>query len=439
MKHEAKLAIVFIGILGASFATLLVKRLSHPGNKNVALNSQPVNAAADGGSSKLSAAVAPPTLVTPKTENSRPPELAADTAASAGDAGSSWSRSARAPSPDYSQTTTDYASSQRQPTLASDAAPATANRNAAQAADPFQASPTATAQPYQSSYANTSDPAQHSTTTPTPAQPYISQAPTAAARSTAADNQYGYAGSQHGTSTSASDWRADSTTQQSNVPAAGYGYSTPSTAGSTAAGQHSSVFPVASADATAAAQHYSTSSVTALGAGAVTQVSGIEKRGEEYSIQPNDSFWMICQKAYGNGAFFKALREYNRKRHPEADDLKVGETLAVPDEAVLRRAYPDLCPKPHRPTATVQQRLASASGRMRENSRVYTVVDGDTLFEIARRELGKPSRWGEVYELNRDVLGNDFDYLKPGLELILPDTRKQTENVTRQPADFYQR
>ena len=60
---------------------------------------------------------------------------------------------------------------------------------------------------------------------------------------------------------------------------------------------------------------------------------------------------------------------------------------------------------------------------MRGTGRVYTVEDGDTLFEIARHELGKPSRWAEIYDLNRDVLGNDFDYLRPGIELILPDDK----------------
>ena len=53
--------------------------------------------------------------------------------------------------------------------------------------------------------------------------------------------------------------------------------------------------------------------------------------------------------------------------------------------------------------------------------------DGDTLFEIARHELGKTSRWAEIYDLNREVLGNDFDYLRPGLELILPDEKQRAK------------
>ena len=52
--------------------------------------------------------------------------------------------------------------------------------------------------------------------------------------------------------------------------------------------------------------------------------------------------------------------------------------------------------------------------------RTYQVQEGDTLFDIARNELGKASRWGEIYELNREALGKDFDYLTPGMRLTLP-------------------
>jgi nucleoid-associated protein YgaU len=64
--------------------------------------------------------------------------------------------------------------------------------------------------------------------------------------------------------------------------------------------------------------------------------------------------------------------------------------------------------------------MISASTRIGGGGRVYTVADGDTLFEIARHELGKPARWAEIYQLNRDQLGDDFDYLRPGTELVLP-------------------
>jgi nucleoid-associated protein YgaU len=167
--------------------------------------------------------------------------------------------------------------------------------------------------------------------------------------------------------------------------------------------------------------------------------------GDQYVVQPNDSYWTISERLYGTGAFFKALYEHNRKRMKNPDELKVGQVLLVPDESTLRRNYPDLCPKPRRPTATTQQRVISASARIGGNGRVYTVADGDTLFEIARHELGKPARWAEIYQLNRDLLGDDFDYLRPGTELILPmdaasgSSQVRSNTAARAPEPLYPR
>ena len=69
---------------------------------------------------------------------------------------------------------------------------------------------------------------------------------------------------------------------------------------------------------------------------------------------------------------------------------------------------------------------------------MYVVEKGDTLFDIARYELGKASRWNELYELNKDQLGEDFDYLAPGTKLILPDGG-QPDPVTSRPRNPYQR
>ena len=89
----------------------------------------------------------------------------------------------------------------------------------------------------------------------------------------------------------------------------------------------------------------------------------------------------------------------------------------------MEAKYPDLCPSPERRQA-VRQRAStvrSASTRL-AGERVYTVEDGDTLYDIARYKLGKGSRWPEIYELNRDALQDNFDYLTPGMKLLLPET-----------------
>ena len=52
--------------------------------------------------------------------------------------------------------------------------------------------------------------------------------------------------------------------------------------------------------------------------------------------------------------------------------------------------------------------------------RYYTVKSGDSLWRIARDQLGDPSRHVELFELNESTLHGDPDSLTPGQKLILP-------------------
>ncbi|MBI3837370.1 MAG: LysM peptidoglycan-binding domain-containing protein [Planctomycetia bacterium] len=152
----------------------------------------------------------------------------------------------------------------------------------------------------------------------------------------------------------------------------------------------------------------------------------------KYTVQPNDSLWTVSEKVYGTGRYFKAIYEHNRARLPHADRLAVGTVIAVPPVAVLEQNYPSLCPK-QRKSALVKPRTIEASTRQRiAGSNLYVVEEGDTLFDIARYELGKASRWAEIYDLNRDALGEDFDYLQPGTELTMPSRTQAADSVTRQ-------
>jgi nucleoid-associated protein YgaU len=160
----------------------------------------------------------------------------------------------------------------------------------------------------------------------------------------------------------------------------------------------------------------------------------------KYTIQPNDSLWLISEKVYGTGGYFKAIFQHNRNKLPRADQLTVGAVIAVPPASVLEENYPALCPK-QRKSVMVQPRAAQASPRepVARGGDVYTVEAGDTLFDIARYELGKASRWGEIYELNREVLGQDFDYLQPGTQLRMPPHGSRADTIAREPDRTYQR
>ncbi|MGA2796938.1 MAG: hypothetical protein ABSE63_05125 [Thermoguttaceae bacterium] len=72
--------------------------------------------------------------------------------------------------------------------------------------------------------------------------------------------------------------------------------------------------------------------------------------------------------------------------------------------------------------------------------RTYVVAEGDSLFDIARSELGKASRWVEIYDLNADVLGKDIDSLTPGTRIVLPDDNAQkAAPLSRYPSMEYRK
>ena len=63
--------------------------------------------------------------------------------------------------------------------------------------------------------------------------------------------------------------------------------------------------------------------------------------------------------------------------------------------------------------------VSSAPVADRSAARTYTVVAGDSLSKIAKRELGDAGKWKAIYEANRDSIKNP-DLIHPGQVLTIP-------------------
>ena len=59
------------------------------------------------------------------------------------------------------------------------------------------------------------------------------------------------------------------------------------------------------------------------------------------------------------------------------------------------------------------------AARTQGAQRTYTVVAGDSLSKIAKREYGDASKWPKIYDANRDQIKNP-DLIHPGQVLTLP-------------------
>jgi LysM repeat protein len=57
------------------------------------------------------------------------------------------------------------------------------------------------------------------------------------------------------------------------------------------------------------------------------------------------------------------------------------------------------------------------------NNKTHTVGPGDSLWSIAKKELGDGSRWNEIYELNKDTISNP-NLIYDGQVLKIPEGDK---------------
>ena len=202
----------------------------------------------------------------------------------------------------------------------------------------------------------------------------------------------------------------------------------------------------ASTNAYAGTARTSTLSNSTTSVGATKETGPTRENTGKYYVEPGDSFWIIAQKVYGSGGFFKALQEHNRARFINPSDMQVGDEVLTPAEADLRERYSGLCPKirvakPGSPAtqAATHQPVSHAAGLTK-----YEVQEGDTLYDIAKYELGDAQRWPEIFKLNRTALGVDIDYVKPGTMLVLPtdaplEAQRSEDVLTRKPGDNLQR
>jgi nucleoid-associated protein YgaU len=59
------------------------------------------------------------------------------------------------------------------------------------------------------------------------------------------------------------------------------------------------------------------------------------------------------------------------------------------------------------------------SGSSSTAEKIYTVVSGDSLSAIAKREYGHAAEWKRIFEANRDII-KDPDKIFPGQKLKIP-------------------
>src|SRR5690606_29468622 len=137
-------------------------------------------------------------------------------------------------------------------------------------------------------------------------------------------------------------------------------------------------------------------------------------------LEPGEDIVAVAERVYGDSNYADVLAAHNQQRYPDARSIRAGDVISAPPPQTLVDLYPDYFEAPQPEPGPEPVRVAENDARFappgrstsgagaREGTGVYVVREGDTLFDIARYHLGKASRWAELYELNRQQLGDDL-------------------------------
>jgi nucleoid-associated protein YgaU len=100
---------------------------------------------------------------------------------------------------------------------------------------------------------------------------------------------------------------------------------------------------------------------------------------------------------------------FDRKK----DDKNPPKSAPKADFSNVKGGSSSTAPAPAHPVPTPTGTSGTATGK------TYTVVAGDSLSKIAKREYGDANAWNRIYEANRDIIKNP-DLIYPGQTLQIP-------------------
>jgi|GEM_PF-987358 len=139
-----------------------------------------------------------------------------------------------------------------------------------------------------------------------------------------------------------------------------------------------------------------------VAASAPAPVKGYPKK---HTIADGDSLWMLADEHYGRGTLYTYILEKNPQLLGDGSSLRVGDVITLPP------------PPPTAARSTAASRSGSGAPAAAPGFRSYTIVDGDTLYDIAEALLDNGLRWAEIEKANP---GLDPGRLKVGRQILVP-------------------
>jgi nucleoid-associated protein YgaU len=130
--------------------------------------------------------------------------------------------------------------------------------------------------------------------------------------------------------------------------------------------------------------------------------SNVVEVGKPHAVVKGETLWSIAEDAYGSGYNWTDVKLANNLK---AETIEVGQKLEIPDVAAKK------------PTSTTKVAAASPVVTTSIATSSYTVVKGDTLWDISVRAYGDGYKWSQIAKANKLTNPN---LIHPGNVLSLP-------------------
>ncbi|MCY2961574.1 MAG: LysM peptidoglycan-binding domain-containing protein [Planctomycetota bacterium] len=150
-----------------------------------------------------------------------------------------------------------------------------------------------------------------------------------------------------------------------------------------------------------------------------------------YTWKEGDTWRGIADTYYGDWQRLDVLKRHNEGRM----DVQPGESVFVPvfaDERAMAaaKAAPGEAAEPAKDVVAKSDAKSSTKSGSKgkaepkapakaSGKKFHTVASGESLWKIAKTELGDGNRWQEIYDANRDLLAKP-ESIKKGMRLRIP-------------------
>ena len=124
----------------------------------------------------------------------------------------------------------------------------------------------------------------------------------------------------------------------------------------------------------------------------------------EHIVVQGETLWSIAEDSFGSGYNWTDIKSANNL---ESENIEVGQKLVIPDNT-----------EPKEPTTTIEVSQTIVSEETNTIiGETYTVVKGDSLWNIAVRAYGDGFKWSEIAKANKLTNPN---VIHSGNVLVLP-------------------